>query len=123
MKCDVCDSNNVKIENNSILYSGKSYGTGKCFYCHDCGASITCTVEGNKKGTMASRKTRILRQTCHSLFDPTWKYEHQINRGKLYKKLAKKLEIDKQDCHFSLFQTDMCLKAISIISEENWWAK
>ena len=122
MKCDVCGSNKVTVESNSILY-GKQYGTGKCFYCHDCGASITQATAGHPKGKMASKNTRILRKTCHNLFDPVWKYEMKISRSNAYKKLANMLEIDKQDCHFSLFQTDMCLKAISIISEENWWAK
>lgn len=120
MKCDNCGSNNVKKESNKIIY-GREYGNGKCFYCHDCKASVGTHNNGKALGTLATKDVQILRKACHDIFDKLWRYERVDSRGGLYRALATRLEISTEECHFGMFQLERCLHALEVITTDKWW--
>lgn len=118
-ECPFCGSE-VVFTSNKELY-GKEYGNGKCYLCRKCKASVG-THNGTTKplGIMANREMKILKKACHDLFDVTWKTK-MLNRNEAYRRLAILLGIKQQDCHFGHFSTDMLLKAMSILSQPNWY--
>lgn len=120
MICDNCQSKNVKKESNSIIY-GKNYGNGICFYCHNCKASVGAHDNGKALGTLATKDVQILRKACHEIFDKLWKYDKVASRSYLYIRLASEMELDKDECHFGMFQRDKCLKALEVITSKEWW--
>ena len=81
MVCPYC-GNSAKYGPNEEFYNGKRYGKSyMCYYCKPCDAYVGCH-ENTKKplGTMANKKLRDLRTTCHSLFDPLWKDGEMIRK-------------------------------------------
>lgn len=120
MICDNCQSENVKKESNSIIY-GKKYGNGVCFYCHDCKANVGTHDSGKALGTLATKDVQILRKACHEIFDKLWKYDKVASRSDLYSRLANKMEINKSECHFAMFQRDRCLMALGHLTLDKWW--
>lgn len=63
-------------------------------------------------------ETRMLRNLCHKVFDPLWRNAEKpyLHRGVLYTKLAKELNIPKEDCHFGCLDLSNLRKAYKIIS-------
>lgn len=123
IKCIYCQSE-VIYTSNAILYGGRTYGSGMCYYCTGCGASVG-THENNPKkpyGILATKQMQNIRKICHKNFDKSWK-TNKISRNKAYEKLAEKLEINKKDCHFGMFDLATLRKALSIVEVEYWWEK
>lgn len=119
--CPFCKGE-VIYTSNAYIYGGRTYGSGMCYVCTNCKASVG-THENNPKkpfGVLANKEMKLLKQKCHAMFDPIWK-SRQIHRSNLYKKLAYKLEITLDECHFGMFDTEMLNKAINIMSVNNWW--
>ena len=118
--CPYCGHEVVRTSNKEI-YGGREYGNGKCYLCRNCRASVG-THPGGKKplGILATSEMKELKKCCHGLFDPVWK-KRKLGRGKLYQRLANKLDIDSKDCHFGHFETTRLLQAIKIMSEPDWW--
>lgn len=120
--CNLCGGK-VIFTSNGILYGGREFGSGKCYYCTSCHASVgTHEPEPDKaKGILADAEMQELRKKCHALFDEQWL--HQDNkrkaRTKAYRKLSKKLGISETVCHFGFFDKDTLNKAISILEQMN----
>ncbi len=93
----------------------KPYKSGYCYYCSNCGSYIV-THENNKKkaiGVIADSETKALRAKCHEKMDALW--TNSRGRRYCYRKLAKELGIDYEDCHFGHMDKETLLKALEII--------
>ena len=124
--CNICGGP-VVYTSNAIIY-GREYGTGKCYYCTKCNAFVGTSKNKPDEalGILADKEIRNLRQRCHSKFDAWWfniknKRKRRIARIELYDRLAKELDIYREECHFGYFDAEELHKALSII--ETWEAE
>lgn len=115
-QCNCCGRMSVFIKNNAEIYRGHKYGKWPWVYVCDsdgqgCGAYVGMHPFTNiPLGTLADAKTRAARKECKAPFEAL----HQtgkISRAEAYKKLAEKLGIKTEDCHFGWFDAMMCEKA------------
>lgn len=120
-KCNICGCDTVIYTSNSIIY-GKEYGSGKCYYCTNCGAYVGTHKPRPKDalGLLATKEMREMKMKCHDLFDSVWKSKETIEeqhkaRNNAYKRLAEKLGIDVHECHFGWFDMTMLNKAYDIL--------
>lgn len=119
--CQFCNGE-VVFTSNKELY-GKEYGHGKCYLCRDCKASVgTHNGTRNPLGILANREMKILKKTCHDMFDHVWK-SRKLSRSESYRRLSLLLDIEQKDCHFGHFDTEMLLISISILSNSEWYKR
>ena len=118
--CNLCGGN-VIFTSNAKIY-GREYGSGKMYYCTDCGAHVGTHVPRPTEalGILANKEMRDMKKKCHDLFDQKWKNESTSNkkhnaRTKAYAELAEKLNITIDECHFGHFDMDMLKKAYEIL--------
>ena len=114
--CDHCQSPNIKLEKNAVIY-GKDYGNWPLvWYCYHCDAAVGCHKNTDiPLGKMAGKKIRMARAKAHQVFDPIWKQKNaKYTRKEAYSWLAKQLGIAVQDCHIAWFDATMCDKVIQI---------
>jgi DNA-directed RNA polymerase subunit RPC12/RpoP len=123
--CRYCNSK-VELVSNKEVY-GREYGNGKCYKCVKCGAFVGVHPDlKTPLGILADKELRELRKKAHGLFDRIWKnkknYESRTRaRNKAYKKLAEKLGIPYNECHFSWFDKDTILEAIEILETKDFF--
>lgn len=112
-KCNICDGEVEYIPNKRIY--GKSYGSGFCYHCTNCGAYVGTHKPRPKDalGILATAEMREMKMKCHDIFDEMWDTPKQ--RNKMYKWLAKELNIRLEDCHFGYFDMAMLNKAYNIL--------
>lgn len=113
--CPICQGN-VRYGKMSE-FNIPAYQSGYCYYCEKCKAYVG-THKRNRRialGVMADDETRYLRSKCHEEFDRHWEMTYQKNL--CYSRLAKALEIRKDDCHFGFMDKDMLKKSLQIMSE------
>lgn len=112
-KCNICDGEVEYIPNKQIY--GKSYGSGFCYHCTNCGAYVGTHKPRPKDalGILATAEMREMKMKCHDIFDEMWNTPKQ--RNKMYKWLAKELDIRLEDCHFGYFDMAMLNKAYNIL--------
>ena len=116
--CPYCGAK-TESARSSVVYGGRDYG--KIILCTnwpDCDAYVGCHSDsGLPKGTLANGKLRTARIKVHSIFDPIWRSEGKKgHRSKVYKWLAKGLEIKPEDCHIGMFDLDLCGRAIEFLN-------
>ena len=121
--CNLCGGR-VEFTSNAIIY-GREYGSGKCYRCTECGAYVGTHSPRPKEalGILANVQMRSMKMACHALFDAQWKGKpskgaNKNPRVKAYRRLARRLGISEDECHFGWFDLDMLHKAYSILSEE-----
>ena len=119
-KCNICGGT-VIFASNSRLY-GREYGSGKMYYCTQCGAYVGTHKPRPEEalGILGNKEMRDMKMRCHALFDTKWKNEptsrkRHIARKNAYRWLADKLEIPVDDCHFGYFNMDTLNKAYKIL--------
>lgn len=116
-KCNLCGGK-VVFTSNSIVY-GKEYGSGKCYYCTECGAYVGTHKPRPRRalGILANKEMRELKKECHEKFDKLWKGKKKarIKRARFYKLLANALGISVDKCHFGYFDTEILLKALEVL--------
>lgn len=124
-KCNLCGGDVYYISNSKIY--GREYGSGKCYYCTNCGAYVGTHKPRPKEalGILGNAKMREMKMKCHELFDRQWKKEktqakRQTTRKKAYADLAVKLNISVDECHFGYFDMDMLNKAYGILKGGGW---
>ncbi len=111
--CNLCGGK-VIFTSNTILY-GKEYGSGKCYYCTKCGASVGTHVPHPDEayGILSNKTMQMYRKKCHRLFDCLWKGSKNEGkmRTKLYAWLAYKMRINARDSHFGFFNLEQLKEA------------
>ena len=116
--CNICGQNTVIFASNSIIY-GKEYGSGKCYYCTNCGAYVGTHKPRPEEamGILATKEMRDMKTKCHALFDSHWKNEKDKRsaRNKAYEQLANDMEISVKECHFGWFDMETLKKAYFIL--------
>lgn len=116
--CNICGGE-VIYTSNKIIY-GREYGSGKCYFCTNCNAYVGTHEPRPDEayGLLADRKMRDMKKKCHALFDETWlhaKYRRKARKA-AYQKLADRLGIPVEECHFGWFDMEMLENAYQIIS-------
>jgi hypothetical protein len=118
--CPYCDGQ-VIFTSNAAIY-GREYGGGRCYKCTCCDAYVGTHGQSNiPLGRLANRELRELKKECHALFDPVWKKNKNINREHAYGRLANKLDISINECHFGWFDKEMLLRAKTILLIPKWY--
>lgn len=113
--CNLCGGK-VIYTTNDVIY-GKRYGSGYCYLCERCGASVGTHKPRPDEalGLLANREMKNMKIKCHDAFDKLWSNREQ--RNFLYEKLASSLGISVDDCHFGYFDLDMLHKAYEVLQE------
>jgi hypothetical protein len=117
--CNLCNGDVEYISNASIY--GRTYGSGYCYRCRNCRAYVG-THERRPKiafGILANEEMRKWKMKCHGVFDNLWQSrnesERQRYRKKYYEKLAEKLNIQPESCHFGYFDLTTLKQAYEIL--------
>ena len=115
-KCPDCNGNVVY--GKMTDFGLKSFQSGKCYYCTNCGAYVGTHQNRPKEalGRLADGKTRHMRMMCHKEFDKHWESTVVMNR--LYYRLSKELGMKKEDCHFGYMDYEQLNHAYQIML--NW---
>lgn len=106
--CNVCHSNNITLELNSVIY-GREFGDYPFIYlCNDCRSYVGLHPNTSSPlGTLADEETRQARNIIKKRFISWYKF-NGYSRGKAYKDLSKMMGISQRECHFGWF----CLSAL-----------
>lgn len=117
-RCNLCGEK-VMFVTNDVIYK-RQYGSGYAYLCMGCGAYVGTHKPRPDEalGLLADPGMRCMKMKCHDIFDKIWRTREE--RNILYKRLAKELKIDEEDCHFGYFDTDMLLEAYKVL---NRWKK
>lgn len=94
---------------------GKSYGP--IWICRDCNAYVGCHRGTCRPlGTLANEETREARKRAHAAFDPLWRGKF-MGRNQAYRALAKKLGIEKKDCHIGMLDAETCRRVVAVVAD------
>lgn len=113
--CNVCNSQSIRLTQNSVLY-GRNYGKWPLiWFCNVCKSAVGCHPDTDiPLGLMADQPTRQARKLAHDAFDPLWRDRKIFKRGKAYTWLAKQMQLTVDKCHISQFNIEQCNEVISI---------
>ena len=126
--CPYCGAQAEKTSGRDWYPDRKDLWHLRLWGCFFCDAYVGC--HGNtweSKGTLANLQLRRLRSKCHGVFDPRWKPQGlgkidksiaSRKREAEYAWLAEKLGISVQECHFGMFDVEMCRKVLRILGEQ-----
>lgn len=113
-KCNLCGG--LVIFNKASKDKSVS---GFVYYCTNCHSWVG-TYQHRPDiayGPLADFNTRKKRADAHHWFDKLWS-KHE-DRENLYTQLAQEMGIERNECHFGMFDEAQCDKAIEIIKK--WW--
>lgn len=119
-ECPYCGG--AVIHTSNVHVYGKVYGNGMIWMCEDCTASVGCHPDGAPLGILANTEMKELKRDCHKLFDPLWK-EGKMKRKEAYRRLAKRLDIQENNCHFGFFNEEQLTYVLKILRTEKWYEK
>lgn len=112
------------LQNNSLLYNGKSFGNGKAYICDRfpaCRGSVGVHPSGKPLGNIPDEQTKVMRRKLHAIIDPLWQnqsyYSRKKARGHVYGYLRRILNLSAEECHIGNFDADQCLRAMTAIRE------
>ena len=116
--CNLCGGK-VSLIDNSLIY-GKSFGSGKCYRCDNCGAYV-----GTHKpwpdialGILSNDSMRNGRKYCHAVFDALWQNETKNRAQKrqaLYDWLTEQMGLPRNMGHFGYFNLQQLQQAYQIL--------
>lgn len=117
--CNLCGGEVIFTTNDNIY--GRKYGSGWCYYCTNCGAYVGTHKPRPSEalGILANAEMRELKVKCHEIFDKKWKESktRHHSRDLAYSRLAKKMGIPVEDCHFGYMNLEQLKKAYQILTE------
>lgn len=117
--CPYCRSKAVLIKGMDLFPKRKDLQNNWFWVCQPCDARVGTHSNSHFKkplGTLANAELRRLRADTHRAFDPFWRKGpmKRFDREHAYIWLSKRLEIDIDDCHIALFDSEQCRKVIEI---------
>lgn len=122
-KAPICKTCGVKTYLTSFYYlknrrSRKNKSNCRLIYmCPQCHRYVNVHRGTNEPlGFPGDKELRIWRKFTHSVFDRLW--QRNGNRNKTYQWLAKKLNIEFEECHIGNFDSKQCKKTIEICIKE-----
>lgn len=109
-ECRYC-TGNVEIVSNSRVY-GREYGDWPYLYlCECCGAYVGLHPDTDLPlGTLADGELREARKTNKAHFVELMRVGRNSRKSQ-YQWLAKRLSIPASECHWGMFDIDMCEQA------------
>lgn len=115
--CNICGGE-VVFTSNAEVYGGKTYGSGKCYLCKQCGAYVGTHKPrpDEAMGILADHHMRAMKRAAHELFDSRW--NSPIERANQYQWLADQLDIPPGMCHFGYFDRPMLRRAIELMLDD-----
>ena len=111
--CDYCGTVATLVGGNKVYPHRKDLYKKNFWLCETCGAYVGTHRNDIPLGRLADAELRIEKRKAHKAFDPLWQKGKQT-RSEAYIWLAKKLEINEDQCHIGMFDSDMCKKVVSI---------
>lgn len=116
--CNLCGGEVILVP-NSFIHGDRSDDGRFCYYCKRCGAYVGTHRKRPRDamGILANKEMRIMKIKCHELFDRKWKdkkHKHHA-RDLAYTRLAKKMGIPKDECHFGYFDLEKLNQAYEIL--------
>ncbi len=116
-KCNNCNSTNIRLTENSVLYGTQQGDWPIIWYCDDCQASVGCHPDTDiPLGYLADRDTKRSRMLAHEAFDPFWKSGNN-GRQDTYSWLASQMGIPPKECHISHFNKEQCQQVVDICED------
>jgi hypothetical protein len=114
--CPYCSNQSVQV-GGLKLYPHRKDLEEKTFYlCEPCDAFVGTHKGTNKPlGTLANKPLREVRKLAHATFDPLWK-DGQYGRGEAYRRLAKAMELSRENCHIAMFNIEQCKQVIQLVN-------
>lgn len=108
--CIHCQSSVQAVHHNEIY--GRPYGKWPWAYqCSGCAAYVGMHPFTHiPLGTLATPAIRKSRMECKIPFEKLYR-SGKISRGEAYSRLARKLSIKEEECHFAWFDVEMCHRA------------
>ena len=114
--CPRCGAE-AELRDNADIYNGVSHGLA-----YICGNFPGCDtyVGANRRtllplGTMADRRTRMLRRQCHERFDPRWR-SGDMSRKAAYAWMGSVLGLE--DPHIGQFDAAQCRRLLAILAAQ-----
>lgn len=127
-KCNLCGGKVIYTSNRRIYR--KEYGSGKCYYCTECGGYVGTHVPRPREalGILADQEMRELKKRCHVIFDGFWENEktsrkRHIVRQQCYRTMADLLGLQRNECHFGYFDKETLITAMQILESEKFRAE
>lgn len=115
--CHYCNGKVEKTLGKDVYPRSPTFAEIVIYKCTNCNAYVgSHRTTGLPLGIVANDRLRDLRGKCHNIFDKLWVGRDQRNEE--YAKLAEKLGIPREDCHFAMFDEDLCIKALAILRGE-----
>lgn len=113
--CCNCESGEVSLVSNSEIY-GKEFGDWPYAYlCKSCDSYVGIHKHTDLPlGTLANKETREARKSEKPYFIKLEKGKALGDRNETYAWLAGKMKIPKEECHWSMFDTEQCFEAGAI---------
>lgn len=123
--CNLCGGL-VIFTSNAMVY-GKECGSGKMYFCTECKSYVGTHKDRPTiaMGILADKEMRDFKHECHETFDRRWKSaktldERKARRRILYKRLAEKMEIPLEYCHFGYFNMELLKKAYAVFTSSDF---
>lgn len=117
--CRHCGGHVAPVHNSEIY--GTAFGDWPWSYlCRGCGAYVGMHPYTNiPLGTLANKQQRDKRSAVKRMFNELWVSapNRREARTKAYAWLASKMGLTEAECHFGLFDEDLCDKASDVIEE------
>jgi hypothetical protein len=119
----------ARLQDNSLIYNGKSYGNGKAYICSrfpECRGSVGVHPNGKPLGTIPDQATKLLRRKLHATIDPLWQNQDRPKkkaRGSVYGWLRRILNMSAEECHIGNFDAETCRRALHAIAENPYQEK
>ncbi len=118
--CPYCDRDAALVSGRSI-YPHRPDLFNRYFYlCDPCGAYVGCHRPSKKYGVgtvplgrLANAELRRFKSRAHEAFDPLWKSNGR-KRNDVYRWLAERMGITRNECHIGMFDIAQCEQVIKI---------
>lgn len=122
MICPYCGGK-ARLVDSMTVYNNDYGSMWVCENYPECNAVVGCHPDTVMPlGTLANLELREMRQKVHKLLDPRW-MSRRFGRSSTYAYLARKMGIERKDCHIGMFNIEMCKRALEVLNSEVKYAK
>jgi len=88
----------------------------RCSHWPECKGAHGANLDGSPLGVPASRPTKVLRITAHSIFDQLWKGEGApMTRSQAYAWMQRVLKMTPDEAHIGKFDGPTCARLIRAV--------
>lgn len=123
MICPYCNNEARLVGGDAIYPHRPDLYRLRFWQCAPCDAYVGCH-KGTEQplGRLANAELRRAKMLAHAAFDPRWrtrdKKQRPKTRGEAYSWLAKRLGVDRADCHIGMFDLEQCQQVVQVCLEQ-----